>query len=783
MSTSRTQRSVFDGDMSHDTEWCLVTSRFIKRVEGAVLAGPQNHIWDTIFSKHAPAIEVYLRSKSKNDLSSPTSSVELCVDEKGPIVAAVAKLRRGERLAETTVSDCDDSTVLIQEMYTAVNAIDPVPDSPVMAPLGGVVSTSTSISIVVPSPDRGVSIRYTLDGTNPGPHSSRYLEPFLLFGALTTVRACAVNDATQTCSPVISACFVRDLNPEATILQCMARCCTAKAIVAKLARKRPHVPVMKPSGGIFFDGVHLNLQQAKGSNSRIKYGIKRPGKETEFFTYFRPVAVTTVGTFDVIAIAVRSNGVESLPVSATFTIHNQVLPPRISPENSEHIFKDKAEVNVVPGNGMSDDIILEFAVGKVDSNKKSANNIADSLAFTRFEETFFIREQGDHQVTAVALQRGPFTGRWHTSAQKLSIVKVRRSIYRIPKEIVNGIITVAGSSMEFLKRKEDCLIAAISQTLKFDSSSGSRCRVTAMKENGSAGDVDVHFAVELDGDDTVNLSGKEMVRALNDRRWNERLSTELREVGLTTRANRAKGLGVKIDKVEVEYLRKVTLDLSWSYGDMGEDGSSKADYLDGSCLIFESENVKNIIDFRNKSVDSSVGGGGVTHSGDVMDHVNKRGRHIINLDLDLLPSGTTDLALCLSAFVCKDLSKFKNPSIELFSASTQHSLTTFVLNSDDFHLSAAVMSMISKCGGGWRMTSCGFPCGGTAHNRETYQPMIEAVAPLQERHPKWMRRGPSLMALQLLQKHRSFPVAGQEKKAQVFMLIDDRLPIEILHEV
>jgi stress response protein SCP2 len=768
--------SLFDGNLAHDASFCLVTSRFIKRVEGAVLSGPHDSSWDAILSKHGPDLQVYFRAKC------PSSAQSLEVNSRS-VVSAVEKIRAGHRSLESIMGDCSEATIgaFLTEMNKTVNKVDPKPGVPTFTPDGG--EFSGELSVEMSSPSKGVSIRFTLDESDPSPHSMAYSGPLVLRCPITTVHAYAVNDTTLTSSPVVSAVFLRDCHPQAIVLQCFARRCAAKERVIKLADKAPcEPPMFEPSEGVFFDGLHFHLTQSRGN--RMKYAIERPGHALEFFSYVRPVAVTAAGKFQIVAYAVRSNGVESLRARATFTVHHDVPSPLIFPNSDDAVCKDHAEVSVEAAQGSPEDVVMEYGVCKLASLTRCQQRLAATTSanrheaaassFVRYENTFCLREQGDHRVTAVALRKGPITGRWHTSSETHSTIKVRRSIYRVPKSLVHGVLTIASSTVEYLKQKEARLVGAITQALQFDTDSGSRCQLTDFKTAETGSDIDVHFVLELDRDDDVNPSGQAMVKALTDRKFNEKLTTQLREVGLTARANRAKGLAVKMKKADVEFLRKLTLDLAWNYGHTGS-----TDYLDGSCLLFESENVTDIVDFRNKS----GGDGAVKHSGDVMDHAKKSGRHIINIDLDLLSSSTTDLALCLSAYKCKNLSKFQDPSIELFSTTTRHSLTTFILKNEDFTSSAAVMSMISKSSGGWQMTSCGFPCDGTAHSRTTYQPMVEAVAPLQERHPKWRRRGPLLVALQLLEKQRCFPIAGHEKDAQVLMLLGERLPSEIWQEV
>ena len=81
------------------------------------------------------------------------------------------------------------------------------------------------------------------------------------------------------------------------------------------------------------------------------------------------------------------------------------------------------------------------------------------------------------------------------------------------------------------------------------------------------------------------------------------------------------------------------------------------------------------------------------------------------------------------------------------------------------------------------MVSCGTPCGGTAHNLGTYQPMIRAVRPMQERHVRWRRRAAAVRHLALLHRERSFPLAGEATAAGEAIMRVAELPEDLIKHV
>ena len=106
-------------------------------------------------------------------------------------------------------------------------------------------------------------------------------------------------------------------------------------------------------------------------------------------------------------------------------------------------------------------------------------------------------------------------------------------------------------------------------------------------------------------------------------------------------------------------LDKVVFDLYWGYPSKG------IDYLDASALIFSGTNYLSVVDFSKRNRLEKA----IRHSGDRMDDVNRRGHHIINIELQRIPAHVTNIFFTLSAWGSPTISAFKNPSLNFYEQS------------------------------------------------------------------------------------------------------------------
>eukprot|EP00928_Gymnodinium_smaydae_P049119 TRINITY_DN3292_c0_g1_i4.p1 TRINITY_DN3292_c0_g1~~TRINITY_DN3292_c0_g1_i4.p1 ORF type:complete len:1053 (+),score=206.63 TRINITY_DN3292_c0_g1_i4:33-3191(+) len=151
---------------------------------------------------------------------------------------------------------------------------------------------------------------------------------------------------------------------------------------------------------------------------------------------------------------------------------------------------------------------------------------------------------------------------------------------------------------------------------------------------------------------------------------------------------------------QVSVLQNVNLELCWGYPEQGKD------FLDGAALAFADETLVQTVDYQSGAKefgpwrapslyddgagvvfrslncdpeiheDDDISGAptevkaawaavrkSVRHSGDLMNDKFKLGKHIMNVDLSLLPAGVNHMYFLLSAFNCDDISAFRIAAI------------------------------------------------------------------------------------------------------------------------
>ena len=92
--------------------------------------------------------------------------------------------------------------------------------------------------------------------------------------------------------------------------------------------------------------------------------------------------------------------------------------------------------------------------------------------------------------------------------------------------------------------------------------------------------------------------------------------------------------------------------LTWEFPRSGED------YLDGTCLMFRGSEKIGHVDYHHKK------DLGMHHSGDKMHSTG--GRHEMNARMVDIPGNVDKLFFALSAYSCKNIALFPNPSVRIF---------------------------------------------------------------------------------------------------------------------
>lgn len=175
----------------------------------------------------------------------------------------------------------------------------------------------------------------------------------------------------------------------------------------------------------------------------------------------------------------------------------------------------------------------------------------------------------------------------------------------------------------------------------------------------------------------------------------------------------------------------------------------------------------------------------ISHSGDVMTPTG--GSHVIRLNLAGLPQRVTDLFFVLSAYHCRDLSRFHKPSVRLLDADNpDHELTKYQISQAGTS-SAVVMCSVSREADGrsWSVSAYGKKSSGTVRD---YTEIAQAVLEFQQRFPNWRNRFWLLRLSALWQRGRLFPnthaaKSNSQEGALCAALFDGELPDVIMRTV
>jgi hypothetical protein len=185
-------------------------------------------------------------------------------------------------------------------------------------------------------------------------------------------------------------------------------------------------------------------------------------------------------------------------------------------------------------------------------------------------------------------------------------------------------------------------------------------------------------------------------------------------------------------------------------------------FLDGTCMVFEGQALKEVVDYRGphgvrlvcngvvdyhgvwtgKVVFGDSTAGAVRHIGEEMDNVAFVGKHSLLVDLDKLPDQSSDLFFVLSTPTPYDMSQYttlhfavrdkENPFHEIASSSVQVCENARAVN----------MGRLTRAGrGSWKLDWFGSSSEGNAHN---YQPALLCLHAIQsqthDRKPAWPHR-------------------------------------------
>ena len=161
-----------------------------------------------------------------------------------------------------------------------------------------------------------------------------------------------------------------------------------------------------------------------------------------------------------------------------------------------------------------------------------------------------------------------------------------------------------------------------------------------------------------------------------------------------------------------ESLDNAIFDLFWGYPVSGRD------YLDASVLMYNGQSCQAVVDYRRRVFN------GVSHSGDIMDDVRRRGHHTINVKLKNLPAAVDKLFFTLSAWNSPNISKYRNPSLRFFDAREPNKQLCSDRMQHAAYSQAIIMCSLCKINGKWKVFSLRKLSAG---NAKIYAPLKQTI--------------------------------------------------------
>ncbi|CAG8511146.1 560_t:CDS:2 [Diversispora eburnea] len=156
-------------------------------------------------------------------------------------------------------------------------------------------------------------------------------------------------------------------------------------------------------------------------------------------------------------------------------------------------------------------------------------------------------------------------------------------------------------------------------------------------------------------------------------------------------------------------IQNLTFELYWGYPMNG------CDYLDGTCMLYTGNKFWRKYDYQSTTYFDIPN---MSHSGDLMDHVNRRGHHRILANLSNLPTDVTKLYFILSSWNSPNIGHFPNPSFRMYDSSTPNiNLCTYTIQ-QAASSQAVIMCCVGKnnLDGSWAVYEVGQLSAGNAKN-------------------------------------------------------------------
>lgn len=195
-------------------------------------------------------------------------------------------------------------------------------------------------------------------------------------------------------------------------------------------------------------------------------------------------------------------------------------------------------------------------------------------------------------------------------------------------------------------------------------------------------------------------------------------------------------------------------------GKKKDSRSDSSNYLDGTCLVFEEQGLREVVDYRGPNGVRLVSGGvldfrgvwmghvgigdatagAVQHMGEELDDKACTGKHMIEMRFQSLPKTATDLFFVFSSSTKHDAEKYGTLSMSLRDAENKGHLIASYTAKASKSAKSLVMCSLSKAKESteWTMETFGTTCNGNAYD---YRPVLLCLRAIQEvkydKLPQW----------------------------------------------
>lgn len=184
--------------------------------------------------------------------------------------------------------------------------------------------------------------------------------------------------------------------------------------------------------------------------------------------------------------------------------------------------------------------------------------------------------------------------------------------------------------------------------------------------------------------------------------------------------NLSKGQSIKLEK-QGQALGKASMGLGWDaakkkgfFGMFG-GGGGEID-LDASCLVFEGNNLTDVVWFRQLQSRDGL----IQHSGDNRTGVGDGDDEVIKVNLASLKPSVTNLVFTVNSFRGQTFNEVENAFCRLLDEGGQE-MARFNLGEKGSH-TGLIMAKLSRSGSSWSLQALGVPSRGA-----TFQEMLPDI--------------------------------------------------------